>query len=158
VLRLKGRAVGKPLPLVAANFAMVVKYCRLTKSEQRVAKAFWPGPLTLVLKAKRKFPPGVQARDSTVGIRVPGSAWLRRLSAALGRPLVATSANRAGGVTLYSAAVVRRALAPRGLGYLVDAGRIKPRSTSTVVRLVGRRLIVLRPGTVSVQRLEHVLL
>lgn len=157
IVRLKGRRENKPVPLVAADLAMVRRYCQMTKNESRLAKKFWPGPLTLVLKAKKKFPCGVVAPDGTVGIRVSGSVWLRKISARLDKPLVATSANKAGGETTYSAQAVKRALSKQGLNYLVDGGALKKRPTSTVVRVQKDQLTIFREGTITRAQLMRVL-
>lgn len=157
VAKLKGRRSPKAMPLVACSPDMVRRYFRLGKAEARLARRFWPGPLTLVLPTKGKFPKAVRAHDGTVGVRIPGSAWLRDLVRAVGRPLVATSANLAGGPTPYSAAAVRRTLVRRGLRYLVDGGKLKPRPTSTVAKVEQGRLKVLRDGAVPRRKLERML-
>ncbi len=157
VVRLKGRSDKKPIALIAADLKMVRRYFRLTSGELRLAKKFWPGPLTLLLKPKRKFPRVIVGPGGYVGVRIPASAWLRKLITAYGKPLTATSANRAGGLTPYSATAVVRQLKPRGLKYLVDGGTLQRRSTSTVALVVGHRLTVLREGAIPRVKLKRVL-
>ncbi len=157
VVKIKGREPGKPIALMAADLKMVCKYFLLASGELRLANKFWPGPLTLLLKPKRKFPAAVVGPGGLIGVRVPGDVWLRTLIIAVGKPLTATSANRAGARTPYSARAVQRALAARGLTHLVDAGRLRLRPTSTVVRVRGQSVAVVRPGAVSERRLQRAL-
>jgi len=156
VVKIKGREQGKPIALVASSLRMVKRYFRMTSSELRLANKFWPGPLTLLLKPRRKFPEVIQGSHGLVGVRVPGSVWLRRLVLTANVPLTATSANRAGGVTIYTPTAVRRALGARGLKFIVDGGRLKVRPTSTVARINKDVLEILRPGAVSSERLKRV--
>lgn len=157
VVRIKGREPGKPIALVAADFKMVKKYFFLNVREQKMAKKFWPGPLTLLLKPKFVFSRSVIGPRGLVGVRVPGLVWLRRLITTVNKPLTATSANVAGGPTLYSVAAVRRALKKRGLRYLVNGGVLQHRSTSTVVSLGRGKLHLVREGAVSRARIERAL-
>jgi L-threonylcarbamoyladenylate synthase len=157
VVKLKGRERGKPIALIAPSLAMVRRYFRLSKAEQRLAKKFWPGPLTLVLKPKKRFPRAVTGAGGYVGVRVPKDAWLRKLVTAFGKPLTATSANRSGKPALYSGSAVQKELGARGLRHLVDAGQLKRRPTSTVVRVRGSHLIVFREGAVPRAKLSRVL-
>lgn len=157
VVSIKGRELGKPIALVAAGIPMVSKYFKLSAHERLVAKNFWPGALTLLLLPRNKFPSQLKGQDGRIGVRVPKSAWLRKLVGTANMPLTATSANRAGAPTPYSAAAVARQLGARGLKNLVDGGRLRPRPTSTVMRISGRRLIIIRDGAISRARLERVL-
>ncbi len=92
----KGRADDKPLPLVAGDVEQARRLCAEWPAEAaRLAARFWPGPLTLVLRAAGVVPSAVTAGTGTVAVRVPGRALPRSLCAAAG-PLVSTSANRAG--------------------------------------------------------------
>ncbi len=160
VLRLKGRKgrnKRKPIALVAADLSMVRRYFRMTSGELQLARAFWPGPLTLLLQPRRKFPPSVIGKVGRVGVRVPRSTWLRSLLKRYGKPLTATSANRASGPTPYSAVSVIRQLARPGLCYLVDGGRLPRRPTSTVVTFRQGKLHVVREGAIPSSKPRRVL-
>lgn len=157
VVRIKGREHNKPMALVANDLKMVSHYFKISPNELRLAKKFWPGPLTLLLKPRQKFSVGIVGVNGRVGVRVPASAWLRKLVTLMGTPLTATSANRAGGPTSFSSNSVIRQLRARGLSHLVDGGRLKRVSVSTVAYLNNKRLIILRDGAISRARLERVL-
>jgi L-threonylcarbamoyladenylate synthase len=92
----KGREEGKPLPVVAADLDQVETVCaEVPEAAARLGAAFWPGPLTLVLRAAASVPDAITAGTGTVAVRVPGAELTRRLCALAGA-LVSTSANRAG--------------------------------------------------------------
>jgi len=156
VIKIKGRELQNPLPLVAANLAQVKKYARLNKLELKLANKFWPGPLTLVLKTNYKFPLGIRTKDGTIGIRVPGSRWLRKLLLVYGKPLVATSANLAGQKTLYNPKKVMKHLHDGGLKYIVGQKSLLPKPTSTVARVVNNKIQILRAGAISVEIINKI--
>ena len=83
VFALKGRGGDQPLPLVAADVDQVTQRCRLSiPSRCGLARAFWPGPLTLLLRSTAALAPGVGSADGLVGIRVPDSDIARALAGA----------------------------------------------------------------------------
>lgn len=137
ILAIKGRRDPK-FTLVAASLRQVQRHFPLPPAALALARQYWPGPLSLVVS--RRY-----------AVRVPADAVARRLAALAGSPLIATSANRSGRATPYTAAAVRRQFV-RGpqLDLLLDAGRLPKRKTSTVVAVDGRGQVrVLRPGAVK---------
>lgn len=155
VHHIKGRSAAKASALLMASQKQAEQYVRFTPVARRLAKKFWPGPLTLVLKAKTSLPRGVRV-SGTVGVRVPKSAWLLQALRAFGRPLTATSANRAGKQTLYSSSAVLRSLGRHGLRYVVQA-KLSRRATSTVVRCDKSGYSLLRLGAISESRIRAAL-
>jgi L-threonylcarbamoyladenylate synthase len=155
--RVKGRPDGKPLPLVAADRAQVEEVAVVGDGAARLADAFWPGPLTLVLPARPGLPEAIAAGTGTVGIRVPGGAIARALAAAAGGAIVATSANLAGEPPPASAGALDPALAAR-LDLVLDGGRTPGGLPSTVVALAGDADVrVLREGAVPIADLRAAL-
>jgi L-threonylcarbamoyladenylate synthase len=145
--RAKGRPEGKPLPLVAADLAMVEEVAQVEGLARRLAEAFWPGPLTLVLPARPGLPAPITGGTGTVGIRVPGSDVARALCRAAGGPVVSTSANPAGEAPPATAAALDAGLRAR-LDGVLDAGPTPGGLPSTVVRVESGRLDLLREGAV----------
>ncbi|HEY3120669.1 MAG TPA: L-threonylcarbamoyladenylate synthase [Vicinamibacteria bacterium] len=144
----KGREEWKPLPLVAADLEQVNGLCSSpTDALARLARRFWPGPLTLVLPAAAGVPEAVTAGTDTVAVRVPALALVRRLCAEAG-PLVSTSANPAGAPpprTCHEAVVgVGRAAA-----LALDGGTAPVSLGSTIVDLTQREPRLLRPGPIA---------
>ncbi len=143
----KGRPEGKPLPLVAAGRAQVDEVAEVGAQAARLAEAFWPGPLTLVLPARPGLPALVGAGTGTVGVRVPGSDVARALSLAAGAALVATSANPSGERPPLRVEDLDTALRAR-LDAVLDLGPTPGGQPSTVVAVEGGAVRLVRDGAV----------
>ncbi len=143
----KGRAEGKPLPLVAADVAQARSLVRdWPELAQRLAERFWPGPLSLVLEAPASIPEEVTAGTGTVAVRVPASPLVRALCHRSGA-LFATSANASG-----EPAPLTCAEAMAGVGeaafLALDAGPGQPLA-STIVDVRGPSPLLIREGPVA---------
>jgi L-threonylcarbamoyladenylate synthase len=97
--RLKGRPVGKPFLLLIASRRMAEEWGLVfNASASALAEAFWPGPLTLVLRGgEGRLPDELRGSEGGIAVRYTSHAGVSRLVAAMGRPLTSTSANRPGG-------------------------------------------------------------
>jgi L-threonylcarbamoyladenylate synthase len=122
----------------------------------RLAKAFWPGPLTLVVDRAAHVPAAVAAGSASVAIRAPAHPVAQALLVALGEPLAAPSANRYQGVSPTTAAHVVKELGDR-VDLVLDAGPCEAGIESTVVDVRGDPPRVLRPGAVDLRALRNVL-
>lgn len=151
--RAKLRPEGKPLPLIAADRAQVLQVARLDGPAARVADRLWPGPLTLVLPALPGVDAALTAGTETVGIRIPGSALARAVAARAGFALVSTSANPAGGLAPARVADLDPALLPE-VDHVLDGGPTPGGLPSTVVRVEGSVVRVLRQGAVPVAQVQ----
>ena len=120
-----------------------------------LAARFWPGALTVVVRASAALPPEVST-TGTVALRQPDHAVPRALVRALGRPLVTTSANLSGRPSLTTADQVARELSGR-IPVILDAGPAPGGRASTVLTLGEERPRVLRAGPISAQALREVL-
>lgn len=147
-------------PLIAhvADRAMAQAHGELNADAGRLAEAFWPGPLTLVVprRAGSTIAPAATAGLDTVALRLPATAIMRHVAAALGRPIAAPSANRSGRISPTTA---EAALAEVGahVALIVDAGPCPVGVESTIVACVGESPNLLRPGGVSREDIESVL-
>jgi L-threonylcarbamoyladenylate synthase len=149
VFEIKGRDPDRALPLVAADAVQVFDWLgEMTPLGLRLAERFWPGPLTLVIRAPLRLAPGVADARHTVGVRVPDHAVTRALCDACGRPLTATSANISGQPATADAADVARQLGGK-LDVIVDAGRLAGGRPSTIVDVTGQAPLLVREGAVS---------
>ena len=149
----KGRPDGKPLPLLAAELAQVEQVAELGPLARRLAEAFWPGPLTLVLPARPGLHPAITGGDASVGVRITSSPVAAALARAAGGPLVSTSANLAGAPPAACAGDLDPTLRER-LDLVLDAGPTPGGLPSTVVAVEGGRLRLLRPGAVEAAAVE----
>jgi len=96
LFQVKGREPGRPVGLIAADTAMAFSVAReVPNVARRLAVAFWPGPLTIVMPARDEIADELAGPDG-VGVRVSPNQVARVLSAGLGKPITATSANVSG--------------------------------------------------------------
>jgi L-threonylcarbamoyladenylate synthase len=152
--RWKGRADDAPISvLVDAPSALAALGCEPERAARRLAAAFWPGPLTLVLRPSRRFAEGVARADGAVGLRCSSHPVAAAFAAQLARagvgPVTATSLNRSGEPAARSAAEARALCAGEGAPALLDAGAdAGGAAASTVLDLTGARPRVLRWGAV----------
>lgn len=157
LLLLKGRSASKTLSLIAADMRMVKSVARLSLREQKLARQFWPGALTLILKPKNIVPR--QVRSSLgVAIRVPKNSFARALAAAYDFPLTATSANRANFPAAYSLTQFQSQFRERTTrpDIFLNAGRLPKRQASTLAHVQKHAVIILRPGPISQRQVERV--
>jgi L-threonylcarbamoyladenylate synthase len=118
-----------------------------------LAGEFWPGPLTLVLRAAPAFPPELAGPGHTVAVRIPPAAWLRELVAEIGLPITATSANISGEREVFDPAEVIRLFEGK-VDIILDGGPTPGGLPSTIVDISGDRPRVLREGAVPASALS----
>ena len=149
IFEAKGRPVVNPL-IVHADGPDMARSCVASWPEEAriLAKACWPGPLTLVLARSARIPDVVTAGQETVGVRVPDTRVARSLIARTGRPVAAPSANRSTGISPTSARHVLKDLDGR-IDLILDSGPTSLGLESTVVDLSGDSPRLLRPGPFS---------
>jgi L-threonylcarbamoyladenylate synthase len=153
----KGRPAFNPLIAHVTDIAAARKLARFDADAARLAEAFWPGPLTLVLPKTD----GCTVSDlataglDSVAVRVPHHAVAQDLLAAFGRPVVAPSANRSGHVSPTTAAHVLADLGGR-IDLIVDGGATPVGVESTIIACLGEPSL-LRPGGVARDAIERVL-
>jgi L-threonylcarbamoyladenylate synthase len=120
---------------------------------QRLAAAFWPGPLTLVVPKAEVVPDIVTAGLATVAVRVPAHPVARALLAAAGCPIAAPSANPFGYLSPTTAAHVEEQIGD-AIDLVLDGGPCPLGVESTIVDVSGERPALLRPGATEVERIE----
>lgn len=156
IFEAKRRPQFNPLIAHVADLAMAGRLARLDPLSQKLAASFWPGPLTLVVPHRAGAPlhPLVTAGLDTVALRMP-LGFAHELIARLGRPLAAPSANSSGRISATSAEAVERDLGAR-VDLIVDAGRTPVGLESTIVKVQGDRVRLLRPGGIAAEAIEAV--
>lgn len=157
----KGRPPDHPVIVHVADASAIDDWAReVPDSARALVAAFWPGPLTLVLKRSPRALDVVTGGQDTVGLRCPAHPWARALLQAFGGALAAPSANRFGGLSPTTAEHVRAGLGEKPAGALdliLDGGACPVGIESTIVDLSGAQPTLLRPGSITRLDLEQVL-
>ena len=150
--RIKGRSVDQAIPLIAAGPAQL-DACGLvwTRAAARLARVFWPGPLTLVVPAWPGLCADLLNGGSRVAVRVPAHDLARTLADVFGYPITSTSANRSGEPATADPAVVAAALGD-DLEGLLDGGMSPGGPPSTIVDTCDEALRLVRAGAVPWER------
>lgn len=148
IIRLKGRDPNNPMGLLLPDLACLDSVVAEVPARAReLAAKHWPGPLTLVLRARPGLAPALQ-RDGKVGVRVPGPSPALDVVRAFGRPLTATSANRTGQPPARNGVQVQAAFG--GELAAVVAGEALGQLASTVVDASCEPLRVIRQGAIEI--------
>jgi len=157
IFEAKGRPRFNPLIVHVPDVAAAEAVAVLDDRARRLAAAFWPGPLTMVLpvRAEAGLSALVTAGLESVAVRVPAHPLAQALLRAFGGPLAAPSANPSGKVSPTTAAHVMEGLSGR-IGAVLDGGPCAVGVESTIIGLTGEA-VLLRPGGVPVEALEAVL-
>lgn len=146
VMKVKGERA-KAMPILVRNLESAAELAYMSDSARKVARQFWPGPITLIQKAKENVPK-LLAPQGTVGLRSPNHAICLELLALCSGFLVGTSANITGRSPALSGEEALKIFGDR-VGIVLDAGRSQLGIASTVVDLTGDHLSVIREGPIS---------
>ena len=157
---LKGRSARKPFLLLISDRAMAeAQGLAFNASADALARAFWPGPLTLVLPGgSGRLPDLLRGPDGGIAVRWTSHQAIAALVAALGSPLTSTSANLPGQPPGAGADAIARDFAPAvesGQLLVLDGGVLGNRPPSTVVDCTRPRAQIVREGTLSVHELRR---
>jgi L-threonylcarbamoyladenylate synthase len=153
----KGRPSFNPLIVHVPEAAAAAAIAEMTPLARKLASAFWPGPLTLVLPRRplRIIADLVTAGLDTIAVRVPAHPVAQALLRAADLPIAAPSANRSGHVSPTAAAHVEADLGNR-VAMILDGGPTKVGLESTVVDATGTEPIILRLGAVTAEDIARV--
>jgi len=151
--KIKNRPENKPYSLMIHSIKEITKYAYISKEELKVAKAFLPGPLTLLLKKKR-LPKWVTLGSDYVGIRIPNISSIRRVIKETGKPILAPSANKSGEAPATTNKEIKEIFGNE-LDYIVkgDALKLQP---STIV-MIDKDVKIIREGPISKDQIIEVL-
>lgn len=154
IFEAKGRPRFNPLIAHVADMAMAERIAIFDPLSRKLALAFWPGPLTLVLPQRpgNGIHPLVTAGLDTIALRMP-RGFGGDLIAELGRPLAAPSANSSGRISATTAQAVAADLGAR-IKLVVDGGATPVGLESTIVKAEGKGLRLLRPGGIAAGEIE----
>lgn len=157
IFEVKGRPADNPVIVHVAGMDLA-RRCAATwpRVADRLARAFWPGPLTLVVERASELPDAVTAGGSTVGLRWPSHPFIQAVIRQAGFPLAAPSANRSTELSPTNAEHVNRSLGD-AIPLIVDGGQAQVGIESTVLDVTTLPPRVLRPGMISEEAIRAVL-
>jgi L-threonylcarbamoyladenylate synthase len=147
LIKAKERVKGS-LPILVSSFKDARRLGEMNNVAAALASKFWPGPLTLVVVTKNVLPQIATGHSSTVGLRIPNHEMVRTLIRDSGGTLVGTSANISGNPSLRRAEEVFKELEGK-VDLVLDGGPAHPGRESTVVRVLGDEVTVLRESAIS---------
>ncbi len=156
MFEVKVRPADLPIPmLVETEDALDTWGAEVPAYAHKIAHEFWPGAVTIVVKASERVPRDFVAPDGTIGLRSPDHEVVRELLIAAGGPIFATSANTHGNPAPGSFAEVEpRIIAHADLS--LDGGETEHQMASTVVVCTGAEPVVVREGAVAAERIKEV--
>jgi L-threonylcarbamoyladenylate synthase len=154
IFEVKGRPAGNPIIVHVASLDMARRCVTdWPAAADKLAAAFWPGPLTLVLPRSKEIPSLVTAGGPTVGVRWPAHPLIQAVILACGFPLAAPSANRSSRLSPTTAEHVRKSLGSR-IPLIIDGGPAPVGIESSVLDLASTPARLLRPGMISLQSFQ----
>ena len=156
IFRAKGRPQDNPLIVHVTDFDDVMDIADyIPFSFMQLAKSFWPGPLTMIVKKSDKIPDIVTCGMDTVAVRMPSHPVARKVIREAGVPLAAPSANLSGSPSPTCAKHVMDDMDGR-IEAVLDGGECEVGVESTVISLAGDVPLLLRPGIISKEEMEKV--
>jgi L-threonylcarbamoyladenylate synthase len=158
IYRAKGRPDFNPLIVHMPSLAAAEAIARFDDRARKLAAAFWPGPLTLVLPLREDagITPAVTAGLATIALRCPAHPAMRALLETSSLPLAAPSANRSGGVSPTTAEHVAASLGP-AVDLVLDGGACAQGIESTIVAPRDFGWSILRPGPITESQISAIL-
>jgi L-threonylcarbamoyladenylate synthase len=150
----KGRPQDNPLILHVTGIDEASRFAEVNPLAERLARAFWPGPLTIVMRSRDAVPLVTRAGLDTVAVRAPRGATAIALIREAGLPIAAPSANRSGRPSPTTARTVADDLGG-AVDMIIDGGETEVGVESTVADATGDGVIILRPGGVTREMLSE---
>jgi L-threonylcarbamoyladenylate synthase len=159
--QIKGRDFNKPVHIVIPALSYAKKAAKWNSNSTKLAKKFWPGALTLVLECKIKNSQFGMLTGKTgfIGLRMPDSSIALDLAKILRKPITATSSNLSGKPDCYSAEDIAAQFKNKlhKPDIIINAGRLRKKKPSTLVRVFDDVVKILREGPISEKQIQKVL-
>ena len=154
IFKVKKRPLSNPLILHFKNLESMSKYItHISLDAEKLAKTFWPGPLTLLLNKTTKIPDVVKTGKNKIAVRIPNHPITLKLLELLDYPLAAPSANIYGRISPTQVTHVENQLAG-SIPYIIDGGKCTKGLESTIVGFEEGKTIVYRLGAITIEEIE----
>lgn len=154
IFKVKQRSANEPVPVLIANHQQAHELVTdFNEQAQILAERFWPGPLTIVLKAKPDVPHNLNAGSGTVGVRVPDNDTALQLISTFGSGVTGTSANISAQAPMKNADDVRQAIGDK-VDFILEGECGQQSVPSTVIDMTKDIPAIVRAGAVSPQQIS----
>lgn len=142
----------KPLSIIVPDLATAKKYALFSPREEALARQYWPGPLTLILKKRTgtDLADGITLGTANIGIRIPAYPPLLDVMVETNKVLVATSVNNSGEKEYMTAEEIRQAF-PKGIDYIWEDDAALNGTASTVVFVKDEQPVIIRQGSIEIK-------
>ena len=157
IYEIKKRKKSNPLSILVSNKDMLKKVVKkVSFEEEKIIDKFFPGAITLIFEKNEQIPDIVTSGLDTVGIRMPNDKFLLKAIELLGSPIVATSLNLAGEESKTNLDNISQEIL-NNVDYVIDNGNTKIGVASTVAKIDGKKIEILREGTITKNMMQEVL-
>jgi L-threonylcarbamoyladenylate synthase len=157
IFQIKGRPADNPLIVHVDSLQWVERICvEIPDSFYRLAESFFPGPLTVVMKRHEAVPSIVSAGLPSIALRMPSHPIALKLISSVGEPIAAPSANLSGRPSATQASHVIDDFDGK-IAAVIDGGKTDLGLESTVMSLLSKTAVLMRPGTIAKEQLEEAL-
>ena len=155
IYEIKSRNPKHPLPVLVPHPDYLNRWGQaVSDAAQQLARTFWPGALTIVVKAGPEVPEHLLSENGCIGLRVPSHPVAFALVKGFGAPITATSANRSGETAIRTGSEIQGDLL-KGVDLVLDCGVTPGDPASTVVDVASETILVIREGPVTLEMIER---
>lgn len=149
IFDIKNRPYGKPLPIIVDDMQTLLTVAKeIPGKAPELIKKFWPGPLTMVFKARKEVPLLITGKSRNVAVRIPGSSIALKIATALKMPLTATSANLSSLPPAINAEAVLSYF-DETIDLILDGGQAPGGKPSTILDVTVKPARILREGSIE---------
>ena len=153
--KIKKRPIDKPISLLVSDMQMIEYLAKdISDIEYRIMRAFFPGPLTIILKKKEIIPDILTANKDTVGIRMPSDKIAQKLIEYVKSPIATTSANISGNLSGIEIKDIINDFG-QNVDYYIDSGKSKIGTGSTIVEVINGIPCILRKGSITEEQIYN---
>ncbi len=156
IYQIKNRVKEKPLIVLISNKNMLKMVAKdINEIEKKLMDTFWPGPLTIILKKQSNIPDIITAGKDEVSVRMTSGKIANKLIEKAEVPIVAPSANLSGKPTGTKPEQIAIDFENK-VDYMIDIGNISSDITSTIVKVIDKKICIIREGKIKREELEKV--
>jgi len=155
IFEIKKRAYKSPIPLLINSTEKVTEYAKdIPKETWNLIEAFWPGPLTIILKSTSKVPDILLAQTGNVGLRIPNESLTQKIIEKLGSAITGTSVNISGQTDMISHTDIKNTFGNQ-IDLIIENKIKKTNVASTILDLTITPAIIIRHGSIPKKIIEN---